>query len=129
MSKVGFASMSGRVFEFNSGAKYPDELLEASDLESLGALMTSDFGVWRPSDVGLCFGNPEYYKSIAETAASLYHRGMFPVVVASGSVSVSDGDMPEAHAMREVLLGCGVPDSAIFVEDYSTNSKENILCS
>jgi hypothetical protein len=120
--------MSDNVFQFNSSSSYPSAVLEGDTLETLGRLMTSDFGVVKPVDACICFGNPEYYDVIARTAANLYHDGNFPLVIVSGRTSVFNGVVSEASVMQDILLAEDVPEEAILVEDRSTNTKENIVC-
>lgn len=58
-------------------------------------------------------------------AARLYHAGKVPLLVLSGGV-VRTGDGSEAEAMRSLLLALGVPDSAIVLEENSTNTQGNV---
>jgi uncharacterized SAM-binding protein YcdF (DUF218 family) len=53
------------------------------------------------------------------TAARLWHRHHFGLVVATGT--------PEAlpHCMKDLLVGLGVPADRIAVEEKSTNTREN----
>jgi len=57
-------------------------------------------------------------------AARLYHAGKAPVVVLSGGV-VRTGGGSEAQAMRQLLQALGVPDTAIWLEDESTDTAGN----
>jgi uncharacterized SAM-binding protein YcdF (DUF218 family) len=62
-------------------------------------------------------------------AARLWHRGVAPVIVASGGPAPRpDQDLryPEAEAMREVLVALGVPRQAVVVEGRSANTRENV---
>ena len=62
-------------------------------------------------------------------AARLYHRGVAPLVIASGgSLLAQTGGpkMTEADAMRIFLSDLGVPESAIVTEGQSLNTIENI---
>ncbi|MBF9045302.1 YdcF family protein [Rhodobacterales bacterium HKCCE4037] len=56
--------------------------------------------------------------------ARLYHSGAGDVVICCGGM----GKYPptEAEAMAAMLREAGVPDSAIRLEDASTNTRENI---
>lgn len=57
-------------------------------------------------------------------AARLYHAGKAPIVVVSGGV-VRTGDGSEAQAMWRVLRDLGVPESAIRMEEHSTDTGGN----
>ncbi|MDP2333889.1 MAG: YdcF family protein [Reyranella sp.] len=62
-------------------------------------------------------------------AARLYHRGVAPLVIASGGSPMAQAGGPmmkEAEAMRIFLTDLGVPAQAIVVEDRSINTIENI---
>ncbi len=60
----------------------------------------------------------------------LYRRGRFPRIIVSGgsgSVGGSGSRLSEAAELRQVLLSCGVPDSAIILEEQSRNTHENAV--
>lgn len=56
--------------------------------------------------------------------AALFHDGRGDVVIVCGGLG--QFAPTEAEAMAEVLRGAGVPDSAIRLEDTSTNTAQNI---
>lgn len=76
------------------------------------------------ADMCLVFGN-NHADHLANGAADLYFQGYFPLIVVSGGVATDDGRL-EAHRMRDVLVGRGVPEECIIVEDKATNSGENV---
>jgi uncharacterized SAM-binding protein YcdF (DUF218 family) len=66
---------------------------------------------------------------VATCAARLYLRGLFPVVVFTGSTSATTrGRFPRGEAVhyREHALALGVPESAVLVEPTATNTGANI---
>lgn len=69
--------------------------------------------------------------AVAEYAAELYRRGLFPEVVFSGGVARAGDLFPsgEGEAFRGRARACGVPDSAIWVEPRAGNTGENIAFS
>jgi uncharacterized SAM-binding protein YcdF (DUF218 family) len=59
-------------------------------------------------------------------ALQLYQTGKIRHILVSGGAGRLIGDVPpEADATRDWLLRCGVPDSAIWVENRSRNTQEN----
>ncbi len=54
--------------------------------------------------------------------------GLVPVFVPSGGKG-ADEIIPEAEAMREYLVSCGISEDRILVEDESTNTNENFIYS
>lgn len=65
---------------------------------------------------------------VAGHAATLYHAGMAPRVVASGRRGHFTNDWPttEAEAFAEVLAAAGVPSAVIELETESTSTAENV---
>jgi uncharacterized SAM-binding protein YcdF (DUF218 family) len=60
----------------------------------------------------------------------LYKTGKIRRILISGGAGRLIGDVPpEAGAARQFLLQCGVPDSAIVIENNSRNTRENALFS
>lgn len=57
------------------------------------------------------------------TAAQLYHKYQLPIIVSGGKVLETTGT--EAEISRTLLLGLGVPDSKIIVENQSLNTTQN----
>lgn len=76
------------------------------------------------ADMCLLFGG-ERADALATHAAKLYHQGYFPLIVVSGGVKTSKGEM-EAFQMFDVLRKNGVPADAILIEDKATNTGENV---
>ncbi|WP_117233227.1 YdcF family protein [Vibrio maerlii] len=69
---------------------------------------------------------------VAKYAADLYHQGLAPKVLFSGGVGRFTGglfDSSEAETFASIAKDCGVPESAILIENKSTNSGENVTFS
>ncbi len=67
---------------------------------------------------------------VADRAAELYLQGLAPILLFSGGLgNVTRGIWtdPEADKFARIALDKGVPAEAIFVENKSTNTGENIL--
>lgn len=67
---------------------------------------------------------------VAERGAELYLRGWAPVLIFSGGLGNLTRDMwtePEADQFAAIARNKGVPEEAIFIENRSTNTGENIL--
>src|SRR5579859_3025664 len=67
---------------------------------------------------------------VAERGAELYLQGLAPIVIFSGGLgNVTRGIWkdPEADRFARIALDMGVPAEAIFLENQSTNTGENIL--
>lgn len=73
-----------------------------------------------------------YNEDVARRAAQLYLAGYAPRVLFSGGLGRNTSAMwsrSEAEHFRDVALAEGVPESAILMENKSTNSGENLLFS
>ena len=73
------------------------------------------------------FGN--FNTDIARRAAELYHQGYADKILFTGGLGRNTlGMLPEPEAVRfaNVAMECGVPESALILEDKSTNTAENI---
>ncbi|MDF2927823.1 MAG: hypothetical protein K0Q75_61 [Anaerospora sp.] len=57
------------------------------------------------------------------TAAQLYHKYKLPILTSGGKVLETTGT--EAEISRTILLGLGVPDNKIIVENQSLNTTQN----
>ncbi len=57
------------------------------------------------------------------TAAQLYHKLKVPVLVSGGQVYRTSGQ--EAEIAKAILMGLGVPENKIIVENQSLNTTEN----
>jgi uncharacterized SAM-binding protein YcdF (DUF218 family) len=67
---------------------------------------------------------------VAERGAGLYLEGWAPILIFSGGLgNVTKGIWkdPEADRFARIALDMGVPAEAIFIENKSTNTGENIL--
>jgi uncharacterized SAM-binding protein YcdF (DUF218 family) len=67
---------------------------------------------------------------VAECAAQLYFEGWAPMIIFSGGLGNFTKDMwteTEADLFAAIAMSMGVPAEAIFVENKSTNTGENIL--
>lgn len=62
-------------------------------------------------------------------AAELYRGGKAPRILLSGGdiAWLNDGSTTPAEDMREILLGMGVPESALIIESESQNTYENAV--
>jgi len=67
---------------------------------------------------------------VADRGADLYLQGWSPILIFSGGLgNVTKGIWkdPEADKFARIALDKGVPAEAIFIENQSTNTGENIL--
>ena len=81
-----------------------------------------------PSDCILVLGSHDL--RVAERGAELYLQGLSSILVFSGGLgNVTKGIWkdPEADRFARIALDMGVPSEAIFIENESTNTGENIL--
>ncbi|MFF7544172.1 YdcF family protein [Streptomyces canus] len=81
----------------------------------------------RPCSVAVALGSHDL--GVADVTAELYHQGMAPVIVFTGSTSPTTRvRMPRGEAVhyRERALQLGVPDSAVLLEPRATSTGENI---
>ncbi|WP_422661314.1 YdcF family protein [Paenibacillus sp. EC2-1] len=77
----------------------------------------------RNADFVLVFGSITAPRVRVPKAVELYKAGRATKIIMSGGTS----NIPEAHVMRDTAIQSGVKDSDIWVEDKSTNTKENII--
>jgi len=61
----------------------------------------------------------------AQIAAGRYHRGLAPVIIATGGVNRHNG-IVEGREFARQLAAAGVPDSAVRVEDQSKDTWQNV---
>ncbi|HWK05732.1 MAG TPA: YdcF family protein [Puia sp.] len=69
---------------------------------------------------------------VADRGAELYLQGWAPILLFSGGLGNLTKDIwtePEADQFARIALDKGVPAEAIFIENQSTNTGENILFS
>ena len=81
-----------------------------------------------PSDLILVLGSNDV--RVAEHAASLFVRGLAPLMVCSGNVGrLTAGRLAksEAETFADVAVAHGVPREAILLESRSTNTGENVV--
>ncbi len=67
---------------------------------------------------------------VAERAADIYFEGWAPLIIMAGGLGNLTQNIwtePEADKFAAVALKRGVPESAILIENRSTNTGENIL--
>ena len=67
---------------------------------------------------------------VADRAAELYLEGWAPILLFSGGLGYLTKGIwkdPEADQFARIALDHGVPAEAIFIENKSTNTGENIL--
>jgi len=79
----------------------------------------------KPSDIIFIFGA---YTGTWQPAAGLYAEEFSERIIATGGYGDHDEltSAPQSHRIREELMRFGVPESAILVEDQSTNTLENV---
>jgi uncharacterized SAM-binding protein YcdF (DUF218 family) len=80
-----------------------------------------------PADAILALGSHDL--RVAERAADVFHQGLAPLVICSGGfgrLTCGRFQEPEADLFARILRGCSVPEEAIWVENRSTNSGENV---
>lgn len=81
----------------------------------------------KPADCIMALGSHDL--RVAERAAQLYLDGYAPVLAVSGGLGrLTEGvwTEPEADQFARIALQMGVPQSALIVENRSTNTGENI---
>jgi len=60
----------------------------------------------------------------ANEAISLYQSGWSQVLIFSGAAIDKEGPS-NAYAMQQLAIDAGVPESAIYIDEYATSTKEN----
>ncbi len=81
-----------------------------------------------PSEVILVLGSLDL--RVANRGAELYLEGLAPILIFSGGLGTVTKAMwknSEADLFARIALDMGVPAEAIFIENRSTNTGENIL--
>ncbi len=61
----------------------------------------------------------------ARIAAGYYHRGLAPVIIATGGVNRHTG-ITEGRELARLLAAAGVPPGAVHVEDQSKDTWQNV---
>jgi uncharacterized SAM-binding protein YcdF (DUF218 family) len=80
-----------------------------------------------PADVILVLGSNDV--RVGEHGARLFLRGLAPLMLCSGNVgrlTAGRFEKSEAATFADAAVRLGVPQSAILIEDRSTNTGENI---
>ncbi|HLX67052.1 MAG TPA: YdcF family protein, partial [Puia sp.] len=81
-----------------------------------------------PSDCILVLGSLDL--RVANRGAEVYLEGLAPIIIFSGGLGKVTKAMfseSEADLFARIALDMGVPAEAIFIENKSTNTGENIL--
>lgn len=85
-----------------------------------------------PGQADCIIGFGCYNEDVARRAAELYREGLAPLVLFTGGLGRNTSAMwTESEAVRFARIAAaeGVPESAILIEDRSTNSGENLIFS
>lgn len=96
----------------------PAELPQAQAIVVLG-------GGIRPPERGQTLPNLNSAADRVWHAARLFHAGKAPLLVLSGGSNPAVSATSEAQAMRGLLTGLGVPDTAMLLEEESRNTRQN----
>jgi uncharacterized SAM-binding protein YcdF (DUF218 family) len=81
-----------------------------------------------PADCIMALGSHDL--RVAEEAARLYLKGLAPIIVFSGGLGNLTSKIwteTEADKFAGIAKNMGVPESAILIENESTNTGENVL--
>ena len=85
----------------------------------------------RAADAIVVFGAAEYdgrpspvYKARLDHAAELFHRGLAPIVIATGGAG-ADPRFSEGEVGRDYLRTLGVPDRQLIAETQSSDTAES----
>lgn len=85
-----------------------------------------------PNKADCIIGFGCYNEDVARRAAQLYRQGLAPLVLFTGGLGRNTSSMwteSEASRFARIAMEEGVPEKAIFIEDKSTNSGENLIFS
>lgn len=82
-------------------------------------------------DCIIVLGSAPPHKYRLPKAVEMYNdKRSDKILVCGGTVwETENGNISEAHAMREKLLESGIPSDDILVENMSSNTIENFICS
>jgi uncharacterized SAM-binding protein YcdF (DUF218 family) len=64
---------------------------------------------------------------ILQTLSLLKSKQVKRIIISGGSGSIEFPDQKESDILKKYLLGIGIPDSSIIVENQSRNTRENAL--
>jgi uncharacterized SAM-binding protein YcdF (DUF218 family) len=81
------------------------------------------------ADVILVLGSHD--TRVAERGAELFHERWAPLLIFSGGLGAITRDIwnePEADQFAAIAIGLGVPEDKILIENRSSNTGENIVC-
>ena len=107
---VWSASLAFQIWMYDSSGD-PNQRAEAAVV--LGAQTVGD----EPSPV---------FRERIVHAIELYETGRVSMIIATGGTA-RDGESSEARVAADVLRDAGVPDSAIFLEEVSRSTYENLV--
>jgi len=82
----------------------------------------------KPEKSDCILGLGTYDLHIPERCAGLYHQGYADIVIFSGGLGKTTGELwseSEAEKFEKIALEKGVPKNKIYIENKSTNSGEN----
>ena len=85
----------------------------------------------RSADIAILLGSrPARAIERANAAADLYLAGRVKYIVPSGGVKweYEGEELSEAELMQRVLVGRGVPEDAIFLDNEARTTVENMIC-
>ena len=74
------------------------------------------------------FGTQNELEERVKIAVSLYKNKKAPYILFSGGKG-KNGKVSEAKRMKEIAISMGVKEENILIEEESTNTTENVLCS
>jgi uncharacterized SAM-binding protein YcdF (DUF218 family) len=79
-----------------------------------------------PADAIFVLGSHDL--RVAERAADLYRQGLAPLVILSGGLGrlTATWDKPEAEYFAGIVRAKGVPETAVLIENQSTNTGQNV---
>lgn len=103
-------------------AEYPAQPL--TKVQAADAMVVLG-GTMEPPDAMRLWPNLEGGGDRVWHAARLYGAGKAPLIVLSGGSDMGRAAIPEALAMRQLLVDLGVPAAAILTEEQSRNTREN----
>jgi len=102
---------------------------EALDRELLTRFLFGGIGDdGRAGDCIFVFGSPRALEYRVPKAVELYKAGRADKMLMSGG-AIWEGGLTEAERMKEGAMRLGVPETAIWTERQSMNTKENVLAS
>jgi uncharacterized SAM-binding protein YcdF (DUF218 family) len=81
------------------------------------------------ADVILVLGSHD--TRVAERGAELFHERWAPLLIFSGGLGAITKDIwnePEADQFAAIVIGLGVSEDKILIENRSSNTGENIVC-